>query len=135
MTSDHRDGSTIIKLPSIVSSIETWGEYKGFSFSKYSAVVCHKLSHFNSRASTGVLEIVADYWKLRSFQDAQINFNWVTKETIYQVCIVDFLEWNLISQVAGLFRRRRTMLKILYFSRDHQFFQKSLGIKFLYDFL
>ena len=38
-----------------------------------------------------------------------------------------------MSQVAELFRRPRTMLKKLYFSGDHQFFQKSPGIKFIYD--
>ena len=32
-----------------------------------------------------------------------------------------------------LLRRPRTMLKTLYFSRDHQFFQVSQGITFLYD--
>ena len=32
-----------------------------------------------------------------------------------------------------LFQRPRTMLKILYFSEDYELFQKSQGIKFLYD--
>ena len=69
MSSDHRDGSTdgsvsgnpseetkgfssssIIKLRSIVGSIKTWGEYTRFCFSRYSALVFYKLSHFNSRA-------------------------------------------------------------------------------------
>ena len=41
------------------------------------------------------------------------------------------LKWNLMSQIAELFRRPRTMLKILDFSGDRQLFQKSQGIKFL----
>ena len=40
-----------------------------------------------------------------------------------------------MSQVAEVFRRPRTMLKIFYSSGDHQLFQKSLGIKFLYDWV
>ena len=38
-----------------------------------------------------------------------------------------------MNQGAELFRRPRTMLKIFYFSGDNQIFQKSPGIKFLYD--
>ena len=44
--------SSIIKLCSIVGSIETWREHKRFYFSKYSVVVCHKLSEFNSQVFT-----------------------------------------------------------------------------------
>ena len=35
-----------------------------------------------------------------------------------------------MDQVAELFQRPRTILKILYFSGDDQFFQNSPGIKF-----
>ena len=47
--------------------------------------------------------------------------------------MAELLKWNLTSQVVELFRRLRTMLKILYFSGDHQFFQKLRRVKFLYD--
>ena len=36
-------------------------------------------------------------------------------------------------QVAELIQRPKTMLKILYFSKEQQFFQKFPGIKFLYN--
>lgn len=35
-----------------------------------------------------------------------------------------------MSEVIELFQRPRIMLKILYFSEDHQFFQNSQEIKF-----
>ena len=38
-----------------------------------------------------------------------------------------------MNQFAKLFRRPKTMLKILYLSGNHKFFQKLPGIKFLYD--
>ena len=47
--------------------------------------------------------------------------------------IAEVLKRNLMSQVAELFRRPRTMLKIHYFSGYQKFFPKSPGIKFLYD--
>ena len=40
-----------------------------------------------------------------------------------------------MSQVAEVFRGPRAMPKIFYSSGDHQFFRKSLGIKFLYDWV
>ena len=51
------------------------------------------------------------------------------------VSIAELLKLNLMSQVVKLFRRSRIMLKkkMRYFSGDHQFCQKSPGIKFLYD--
>ena len=47
------------------------------------------------------------------------------------ISIAKLLKWNLMSQVVEFFRRPRTMLKILYFSGDHQFFQNPPGINFL----
>ena len=40
--------------------------------------------------------------------------------------IAELLRQNIMSQVAKLFRKPRTMLKILSFSDDHQPFQKIL---------
>ena len=57
----------------------------------------------------------------------------VTRETRYHVSIAELLERNFMSHVAGLFRTPRNMLKILCLSGDHQFFQKPLGINFLYN--
>ena len=101
---------------------------------KYSVVACHKLSHFNSRL------FKLDFtWKCCRLLEASKfsrnpgQFNWVTRETRYHVSIAELFKRNLMSQVTKLFRRPRTMLKILYFSQDHQFVQKSPGIKFLYD--
>ena len=101
---------------------------------KYLVVACHKLSHFNSRL------FKLDFtWKCCRLLEASKfsrhpgQFNWVTRETRYHVSIAELFKRNLMSQVTKLFRRPRTMLKILYFSQDHQFFQKSPGIKFLYD--
>ena len=60
------------------------------------------------------------------------HLRWVTRENRYHLNIAKLLIGNLMSQIAELFRRPRTMLKIFYFSGDHQFFQKLLGIKFFF---
>ena len=62
-----------------------------------------------------------------------MGFKWVTRETRYHVSIAKLLKRNLMSQVVELFGRPRTMLKMLCFIGDHQFFRNSPGVKFLYD--
>ena len=57
----------------------------------------------------------------------------ISRETRYHVSITELLKRNLMSHVAALFGRSRTILKVLFFSGHQQFFQKSLGINFLYD--
>ena len=57
----------------------------------------------------------------------------ISRETRYHVSITELLKRNLMSHVAVLFGRPRTILKVLFFSGHQQFFQKSLGINFLYD--
>ena len=94
-------------------------------------MVCRKLNHFSACEFTRVTKIVAGYWKVRGFQETQVNLDWVNREIRYHVPITELLKRNLMNQVAELFPRPKDMLKIL--SRDHQFFQKSPGIKFLYD--
>ena len=47
--------------------------------------------------------------------------------------MAELLKRNLMIQVVELFRRPRTMRKILDFGRDHQLFQHLQGIEFLYD--
>ena len=133
MSSDHKDGNTmkIIKIRSVVGSIETWGKLT-FCFLRCSAMACHKRNCFNSR------EFILDFiWnccrllKAKKFSRNPCQFKWVTRETRHHLSIP--LKLNHMSQVAELFQRPGTMQKILYFSGDYQFFQKSLGIKFLYD--
>ena len=57
----------------------------------------------------------------------------VTRETRYHVSIAELLKQNLMSHVPGLFRRPRTILKLLFFSGDKQFFKKLPAINVLYD--
>ena len=94
-------------------------------------MVCRKLNHFSASEFTRVTKIVAGYWKVRDFQETQVNLDWVNREIRYHVPITELLKRNLMNQVAELFPRPRSILKIL--CGDHQFFQKSQGIKFLYD--
>ena len=94
-------------------------------------MVCRKLNHFSASEFTRVTKIVAGYWKVRGFQETQVNLDWVNREIRYHVPITELLKRNLMNQVAELFPRPRSILKIL--CGDHQFFQKSQGIKFLYD--
>ena len=72
------------------------------------------LIHRNSHSTS--FGIVVGYQKIRSFQETQANLNGL------------FEKRNLMGQVSELFRRPRTMLKILSFSGDHKFFQKSRQI-------
>ena len=97
-------------------------------------MACQKLNPFNSRVFT--LNFTWNCCRLleaRKFSRNPGLFKWATRETRYHISIIELLKRNLMSQVAELFRRPRTMLKMPYFSGDHQFFQKSLGINFLYD--
>ena len=61
------------------------------------------------------------------------QFKQVTKETRYHISTTELLKQNPRRQIAVLFQRPRTMLKILYFSWDRQFLQKSPETKFLHD--
>ena len=132
MSSDHRDGSTrrfffhLNKQTSVHSSSdEKWGECTRFYWDK--------LSHFNSQVFT--LDLICDYCRLLGAERFLRNprqIKWVTNETRYHLSIAELLKRNLRSHVVELFQRPRTMLKILYFSWDHQFFKKSLWIKFPY---
>ena len=102
-------------------------------FLRYSAVACHKLNRFNSRVFT--LDFTWNCCRLleaKKFWRNPGQFKWVTRETRYCISIAELLRRNLMRQVAELFRRPRAMLKILYFSGDHHFFQKSPRINFLY---
>ena len=47
--------------------------------------------------------------------------------------MAELLKRTLMSQVRELFRKPRTVLKILYFSGIQEIFQKLPGIKFLHD--
>ena len=67
-----------------------------------------------------LLEIVVDYLKLRNFTETQVNLNELPDKPDIIVSIAELLIRNLMSQVAKLFQRTRTM-------KDHQFFPKSLG--------
>ena len=141
MSSDNRDGSTIRFLFHLINQtlLHRWlycnmrWTLEILSFSRYFAVACHKLSHFNLRVFT------FDFtWNCCRLLEAKFSrnlgqFKRVTRETRYHVSIAELLKQNLMIQVAELFRRPRTMLKILYFSGDQKFFQKSPGINFLYD--
>ena len=135
MLSYHGYGSTVrffsslSTLCSLVGSVETWGHH----FLKYSGVACHKLNRFNSRVFT--LDFTWNCCRLleaKKFWRNPGQFKWVTRETRYCISIAELLKRNLMRQVAELFQRPRTMLKILYFSGDHHFFQKWQRINFLY---
>ena len=69
----------------------------------------------------------------KNFLISPCQFKHVTKETRYHISITELLKQNPRSQIAELFQRPRTMLKILYFSWERQFLQKSPGKKFLHD--
>ena len=81
-----------------------------------------------------LLEIVVGCCRFlegKKFWRKQGQLKLVTRETTYNWFIAELFIRNLMSEVAGLFEKPRTMVKIFYFSGDHQFFQKLLGIKFL----
>ena len=76
-----------------------------------------------------LVEIVLGYWKLRRFQETEFNLDWWLEKPD-----VMYPSQNSLNKVVELFRRPSTMLEILYFNSDRQFFRKSPGIKFFYDF-
>ena len=97
-------------------------------------MTCHKPSYLNSRIF--ILDFTCDCCRLlgaEKLSQHSSQFKWVTRETRYRVSIAKLLKRNLMSQVVELFGRPSTILKMPYFSGDHQFFQKSPGVKFLYD--
>ena len=78
--------TSIIKHHSIAGSAKTWGEQTRFYFWRYSVVVCHKLTHFNSQAF-----IFSFTWnccrlgEAKKFSRNLGHFKYVTKETRYHV--------------------------------------------------
>ena len=98
--------ASIIKLRSIVGSIETWGEQPMFYFWRYSLMTCHELSKFNSRVF--ILDFTWNCCRLQErkrFSRNQGQFKCVTKETGYHLSISELLILNIQSQVAELLRR------------------------------
>ena len=68
----------------------------------------------------------------KKFSRSPGQFKWVTREQ--DIAYPSRGSKNgIMRQVAELFRRPRTMLKILWFIGDYQFFQKSAGIKCFHD--
>ena len=97
-------------------------------------VACHKRSHFNLRVFTFDFSWnCCTLLEAKKFPRNPGQIKWVTRETRYHVSIAELLKRNLMCQVAELFQIHWTMLKILYFSGDHQVFQKLPTIKFLYS--
>ena len=101
-----------------------------FSTSRYLVVACHKFSHFKPRVL--LLDFTQNCCSLLKvkFPSNTGQFRWVTRASRYHVFITKLLKQNLMSEVVELFRIPRTMLKILYFIEEYQFFQTSLGINF-----
>ena len=126
----QKSNNQIIKLRSIVGSLEAWGEQTKFYFWRYSTVARHKLSHFNSRVFIHVFSWnCCRLQEVKKFSRNPGQFESVTEETRYHLSIAELLIRNLQSQVAELIQKPRTLLKILYFSGDHQLFKTSPGIK------
>ena len=97
------------------------------------AIACYKLSHFDSWVF--IIDFTWNLCRLHEAKNFSRNlgqFNCVTRTSRYHLSIAEFLIQNLWNQVAELVGRPRTMLKIFYFSRSHQFFQTSPRIKSLY---
>ena len=131
MSSDHRDGITIKFFFHLINqtSVHGWGYWNmiwthRFYFSSYSAVVCHKLSRFNSRIFT--LGFTWDSCRLlgtEKFLRKSGQFKWVTRETRYHISITELLKRNLLGQVAKLFGRfisSISMRKVFYdWGRKH----------------
>ena len=59
----------------------------------------------------------------------------ITLETRYHVSIVELVIENIKSKDVELVRWPRILIKILYFTGDQHFFQKSPGIKSHYDWV
>ena len=93
--------------------------------------VIHLVSLLHGHSYLISLENVVGFRKLRSFQKTQVNLNGFLEKP--DIRMAEFLQRNLVSRVAELFGRPRTMLEMLYFSLYHNFFHKSTGIKFLYN--
>lgn len=109
----------MIKLHSIFGSVET----RGLIILRSSAAVFHKNSHLNLRIFTSwfhvnLLPILGN----RKLSKSMVQFIWVTMETRNR---------NLKSQVLELFRETRTLIKLLYLSRDQHFFKNLPWIKSL----
>ena len=111
----------VIRVRSIVGSIEKWSEETRFYLWRYSVVTCHKLSHF-----------LVGYRKLRSFQGTQDTSCVLLEKPDITYGYAEILIRSLYSQVADLVRRFRAMLKILYFSGSKKILQILPGKKSLY---
>ena len=143
LSSDQKDGSTMkfffqLSIQTLLHRLLYWKmrwTYEVFQgIQRWPLIKLVTLIHSHSYLI--LLEIVVGCYKFlegKKFSRNPGQFKWVTRETRYHLYIAKLLIRNLMSQLAELFQRPRTMLKIFYFSVDHQFFQKSLGIKFLYD--
>ena len=119
MSSDHRDGSTISLL--LVPMKHELLAFKVFGGG------LHKLSHFNSRIITLVfLSNCCRLMEAKNFSRNIGQFKWVARKA----SISELLIRNIRSQLAELVQRPATML---YFTGDHEFFQKSPEIKCFYD--
>ena len=79
-------------------------------------MACHKRSQFNS-----LVFIPAFMWNCCRLQEVK-KFSRNPVQSNYVNLITELLTQNLLSQIAELARRPRIMLKILYFSGNHQFF-------------
>ena len=101
MSSHYRHGNTIRfffhlnnqTFFSRFNSIETWDEGTRFYFLRYIAVICHKLSHFNSEELT--FDFTWNYCRLLEAKKFSINpgqFKWGTRETRYHMSIAEHLK-------------------------------------------
>ena len=97
MKEQYGSSSTwIINLRSNVGFIKTWGELTWFYFWRYSAVACHKLSHFNMWVF--ILDFTWNSCRLQETRKLSRNpgqSKCITRETRYQVSIAELLIRNL----------------------------------------
>ena len=77
------------------------------------------------------LEIVVGYKKVRSFQGTKVNLSVLLEKP--DITYRGALNREFLELSCRISPRPMIMLKILYFSEDHHFFQISLWIKSLYD--
>ena len=77
------------------------------------------------------LEIVVVYKKVRSFQGTKVNLSVLLEKP--DIKYHGTLDKESLGPSCRISPRPRTILQILYFCGDHQFFQISPGIKSLYD--
>ena len=84
-------------------------------------VTCQKFSHLKSQVFT--LNLAGTFCRLlgaKKFSRNPGQLIWVTTEVRYHVSIAKLAILNLKSQVAELVLRPWTLMRILYFSGEHQ---------------